>query len=333
MILIDCCKLSPATSDPQAISIITSRVNFGSKEDKSFNSIMSAIERSNAISTLLFDRGLGEVLCDKFRTYWKPRIMVRYLEEAATFSRERESTLNITDSIQTKIKELFMDFCIYMLSEINEDFNLDIIYAETTALATHQLFLEVFRTISIPEITQLCDLANNLPALQPPAHCFKFPFFSLVYSLMEKQVELSGEDANRQLNIFANSSHLPESHSKIQALVEAVSIRLKSQQVLSIVTTAMTSDLQLWHCYFNDFIAHKLSLVNKTNPHLPILTGDLAQQILSTYFKYLDKYDATRRMAELHSICQLEIAKTATILRPVIMIGKVNEYIVTTTLY
>ena len=233
---------------PQAISVISARVYFGNKHDRSFNSAMNATQRSNALRTLLFDQGLGDVLCEKFRAYWKPKLMAEYLEKAATFSKQRESTLNITDSIQTQVKTLFMDFCVYMLSRANENFNLDVIYAEESSSAIHKLFLQVFRIFPVPKLSQLNLLSNNLPALQPPSHCPRFPFFSLIYALMEKQVELSVEAANLQLGILTDHAHQerpvdslaspPPSNNpgaKLEAMIEAVLTDLEPQLNVSFV--------------------------------------------------------------------------------------------------
>ena len=227
--------LSRLLEVPQAISVISSRVYFGIKIDSSFNSHMNATQRSDALSTLFFDRGLGEILCKKFCTYWSPKVMVQYLEWAATFSNQMESTLNMTDSIQTKVEELFMYFCMYMLSHINEDFNLDIIYDNNTSSSTRKLFLDILSVIPVPELSQLNFQSNNLPALQPPAYCPQFPFFKLVYTLMEKEVELSGEAANLKLDLLTEQSRVSEDNvdSKLQALVEVVSASLKSQSNVS----------------------------------------------------------------------------------------------------
>lgn len=219
---------------PQTISVISARVYFGNRSDGSFNSNMNATQRSNALKTLLFDRGLGSVLCEKFRAYWKPKVMAEYLERAATFCKQRESTLNITDSIQTQVKSLFMDFCVYMLTRINENFNLDVIYAEESS-TIHKLFLAVFKVFPVPKLSQLNLLSNNLPTLQLPVHCPRFPFFALIYTLMEKQVELSVEAANLQLDLLTDHTHQdrpmdslavapPPNNpgAKLQALVEAV---------------------------------------------------------------------------------------------------------------
>lgn len=95
----------------------------------------------------------------------------------------------------------------------------------------------------------------------------------------------------------------------------------------------MTSRLNLWHCYFNDFITYKLRLVDQGPvPQCSITQGDFAQQILHTYLhNYLESLhlnEAPQKMAELHcyfSIHQLQLAKTATILRPLSRIERVRK--------
>lgn len=232
---------------PQAISVLSARVYFGNKKDGSFNSAMNATQRSTALKRLLFEKGVGEVLCYKFRAYWKPKVMAEYLEQAATFSKQRESTLNITDSIQTQFKALFMDFCVYLLTRANENFNLDIVYAEGVASPTHKLFVDIFRIFPVPKLPQLNLLSNNLPTLKPPTHCPSFPFFSYMYQLMEKQVDWSGEAANIQLDLLAD--HTPHSEdrpgdslpattstlapAKLQVLIDAVSADLEPQLQVS----------------------------------------------------------------------------------------------------
>ena len=84
---------------------------------------------------------------------------------------------------------------------------------------------------------------------------------------------------------------------------------------LQLVLDYMISDINLWHCYFKDFVNYKLSLVSldHRNQHTE---SEFAHSILSTHFKYLDEFDAAHRMAELHITYQLQVAKMVTILRP-----------------
>ena len=76
----------------------------------------------------------------------------------------------------------------------------------------------------------------------------------------------------------------------------------------------MASGIELWHCYFKDFVNYKISLVSLD--HEDATRTEFAYNILSTHFKYLDEFDATHRMAELHITYQLQVAKMVTILRP-----------------
>ena len=219
---------------PQAISVISSRVYFGDKDDDSFNSRMDVTDRSDALQRLLFKRGLGDVLCNKFRADLKPKVMAEYLEKAATFSKQRESTLNMTDFIQTQVTALFMDYCVNLLTRANENFNLDIIYCESPF---HKLFLDIFKVLSQP--TCLSRLDHKLPSLQPLLQNPQFPFFIHIYSLMEKQVELIGETADLQLDLLTDHSRRVRSLSvslppktldaKLHALVEAVISDLEAQ--------------------------------------------------------------------------------------------------------
>ena len=100
--------------------------------------------------------------------------------------------------------------------------------------------------------------------------------------------------------------------------------------MLSLAIHAMTSYQDLWLCYFNDFITHKLKLVDQdhapSQDHSP-RGGDMAQQFLCTYFEELHFLEMPNRLAELHcnvSTYQLYLAQMATILRPLSKIGKVR---------
>ena len=190
----------------QRISMLSARVYFGNKKDKSFNSLMNAAERSNVVRLLLSEKGLGDVLCERFLAYWTPSIMVKFLKTAAATSKERESTLNLTDSIQTQFKSLFTDFCIYMLTQANRNNNLDVIYSEDMSSPISVLFLNIFKICPAPKLEQLSALSNSLPCVQPSVHSPRFPFFNFVYELMEKQVDLSSKTVNLQMDILAESS-------------------------------------------------------------------------------------------------------------------------------
>ena len=94
-------------------------------------------------------------------------------------------------------------------------------------------------------------------------------------------------------------------------------------QELAVAIDAMDSDSSLWHCYFNEFITHKLKLANQG--YTP--QGDFAQKILHTFFSYLHEQKAPHKMARLHCyvrIYHLNLAQITTLLRPLSKVEKVS---------
>ena len=182
----------------KAISILSSRVFFGSSQDGSFNRPMNGSQRSKALKELFFEKGVGRVLCERFRSYWKPAVMTEYLERAARFTEDHESMLNITDSVQTMFMSLFFDFLVCMLSQINEEFNIDILFDSDCTPAVQELFLDILRVIPLPKLSQLQILSTSIPA-PTQDHSPKFPFFKVVCEAVERIVEHSHNKTNELL--------------------------------------------------------------------------------------------------------------------------------------
>ena len=172
----------------EAIPVLSSHVSFGSSQEKPFNRPMNGSQRSKALGELLNEKGVGKVLCKMFRSYWKPAVMAEYLQRVATFTKDCESTLNITDSIQTKFKSLFFDFLLYLLSQINAMFNIDILFGSDCTPAVQQLFLDILYTLPLPKLSQLHVLSIRLP-VPTTDHSPRFPFFKVVCEAVEKIVE------------------------------------------------------------------------------------------------------------------------------------------------
>ena len=218
---------------PHAIPVLSAQMYFGNKHDKSFNSSMNATQRGEALEKLLKDSEVGNILCKKFCMYWNPKVMLHYLEKAANFSMQTESSLNITDTIQTQFKTLFLNFCVYILTQANEHCNLDIIYAEEKSSAIQDLFIEIFQLFPIPKLSQLGVLSNILPTSKSLSHQSQFPFFAFVCDLMEKEVEISSESVNQTLNVL-----IEQEKDTIQNSAS------NSQKKLEIMTSAMTKNLE-----------------------------------------------------------------------------------------
>ena len=83
-----------------AIPVLASRLSFGSLKNCSFNRPMTLPERTLALESILLGKPLGDVLQNRFLSYWDQATMAKYLRRAATFTRNGESTLNLTECLQ-----------------------------------------------------------------------------------------------------------------------------------------------------------------------------------------------------------------------------------------
>ena len=86
---------------------------------------------------------------------------------------------------------------------------------------------------------------------------------------------------------------------------------------------AMSQHGELWQRYFTEFNLHKLHLESPSD-----VTEGIAQQILYAYFGSLHQQEAAVRIVGLHAyvhVYHLDVAKLATILRPLDKIQKVRK--------
>ena len=247
---------------PEAIPVLYSRVFFGSNKQGTFNKPMNGSQRSKALKELLFKKGVGQILCEKFCSYWKPTVMAKYLERTAMFTRDHESTLNITDSLQIVFKGLFFDFLVYMLSQINDSCNIDVLFdsdckdsesrnsdnknsgsrdSDSTDsdinLAIQELFLDILQTFSLPNLSQLQFLSTSLSA-PTPDHSPQFPFFKMVCEAVERIVKQSHDEINVPLDLVqedkTESMNSFNIRDHFDILQEGVKKRIKEKMEVSI---------------------------------------------------------------------------------------------------
>ena len=83
----------------------------------------------------------------------------------------------MTDALQTMFLSLFTDFMIVMITEINADCNLDVLFGDKCSPVVQKLFLELMGTVSIPKLGQLSVLAGNIAQPKPLQYQPTFPFF------------------------------------------------------------------------------------------------------------------------------------------------------------
>ena len=159
------------------IPILSSHVIYGTRSTGPFTKDMKAVERNATLRDLLLNKGMGLRLCQLFRRCWGPSVMAEHLEKAATFTRSRDSSLNITDTVQAMFQSSFTDFMVVMVTRLNEGRNLDMLFAEGTTQVVQDLFCSLIDTLTPPKLTQLKVLAGSLTRPPPCSHQPMFPFF------------------------------------------------------------------------------------------------------------------------------------------------------------
>ena len=161
----------------EVIPVLASHVSYGTRSQGPFTKTMKAVERCNKLKELLIDKRVGKILCKLFRNSWRPHVMVEHLERAATFTQSQDSSLNITDAVQAMFQSYFTDFMIVMVTRINKDRNLDVLFTPDCNPVLESLFLSLLETFSSPKLAQLKILAVSLIQPKPQEYQPVFPFF------------------------------------------------------------------------------------------------------------------------------------------------------------
>ena len=188
---------------PGAVSETASWTPFFKRVNGSFSKPMTPEGRRQAIKELFESYGIGEVICKHFQTYWEPEVMLEYLQMAASVTYNQKSTLSVTNLLATDFKKKFFEFLVYIVAKMNEDFNIDIIFGEQTTHEVITLFVDILKTIPLPNFAQLRPLCTTIQ-LQEQDETLEqsttFPFFRLISTKMDEIVEQSRRKENQRIN-------------------------------------------------------------------------------------------------------------------------------------
>lgn len=168
----------------QQVPVLALRVSFGSLENSPFNKPMPQSERTRKLHGLLVGKELGRLLQALFQRYWDQSTMAKYLQRAAGFTRNGESTLNMTDCLQEMLKSSFLDFLLYMLCRMNENFNLDVLFDPQCPPSVMDLFCGIVDEMHTPKISELKVAYNSIreQSTQKKAGRYapRFPFYAMI---------------------------------------------------------------------------------------------------------------------------------------------------------
>ena len=239
---------------PEAIPIIASQVAFICESNGNLFEL-NASQRTELLEWFFKNTGesncsgdvegrdsIAQILTAKFCKYWTPELMVEQIEHVSRSMYAQDSTLNITDSIQSIVRAAFFDFLVYMFNRISEDHIIDISEEDgSPVVCKDQLFLTLLREIRVPELAQLKSLSATIGLQQEhkKAKCvLKFPLFKYVWEILDKMIDESREDFNQQFNIEKPSASLhptqkkPKQKQKVAVLYMEV-VMARAQKVCS----------------------------------------------------------------------------------------------------
>ena len=206
-----------------------------------------ATEATLFLEDLLFTKGVGAQLYYRFLSYWNPRVRVSLLQKVARHTYDTESTLNMTDSVQTIYRSRFLEFMVYFFKKVKEDN-----YLHTVTYCDNQQVFDLFRAmiavIPLPKLALLHSF-TACPRVEKGTSTenFKFPFFRQVCEDLERLIDESNKDVNKQVNSSGlsrqhsedgSSVTLSSRHTKEAIYTNTVVTKLHSQKVCTLISIA-----------------------------------------------------------------------------------------------
>ncbi|XP_065842574.1 uncharacterized protein [Oscarella lobularis] len=252
-----------------------SRVVFGNDHGM-FNKTMTASARTDMLAKLINDcPKFSSTLCKKFSSYWTKDFLLQEFDAAATFLLEAESSLSLGEMLQSRVESLLLKFVSYILCKLNEEYNLEILfesYSQSSHKHVKELFLEIFELMPVPQVNEIFLRNHSFDARNQTGYLSCFPFFKLVSSVMERQLEdcissfrvrLSQTDSENGLK------ELPDQKGTVTAdLLNRLQNLADENNEIKIAQTACIAidackDNYLWQCYLRDFSFFELNYNQK----------------------------------------------------------------------
>ena len=161
----------------------------------------------------VFQSNLGEIVRERFISYWLTSVITEVSEQAANYPHMYESTLSITDAILTIVKSSFYDFLFYVLSILRKECVLGPLsqyQQDQDNQEFIQLSFDLFRSYPLPKTLPHLKAASmseihsvhveNTSYLQ---RC-RFPFFDFISNLLENlldqcKIEVNSTDSDELL--------------------------------------------------------------------------------------------------------------------------------------
>eukprot|EP00979_Chaetoceros_neogracilis_P011770 scaffold2972_cov257-Chaetoceros_neogracile.AAC.18 len=224
------------------------------------------------LATCICGTTIEEILCDKFALLWTPKNLEKLLKRASWSLRKGTSMLGLTRCLKTIIRDIMHKFFLHYMLLLNEWKNLDLLQSSCQSDNLNALFCDILRKIPVLPFEELvlhqidlfCGL-KSLPLLSS-SHIkleAKFPFFSLVCTLLNSVVEDSFKNTilDCETDLFVDEESII--NDAMDRLRENRIDSMNSEIVLMVIDKAMRSKFigtgtALFDMYLDQFICWTL---------------------------------------------------------------------------
>ena len=191
----------------------------------------------------VFQTDLGEIVRERFISYWHKSVITEVSEQAANYPHMYESTLSITDAILTIVKSSFYDFLFYVLSILRKECVLGPLsqyQPDQENQELIQLSFDLFRSYPLPKTLPHLKAASmsEIHTVHKDLQRCRFPFFNFISNLLENlldqcKIEVNSTDSDELLTEEDMRKKLCDNAEEKLANATEVGIKLFSYYTVS----------------------------------------------------------------------------------------------------
>ena len=155
-----------------------------------------SIEIQSYWSKLLFHFSIGDIIKEKFDSFWHLQAVNEASFQAANYATIYRWNSSLSERIQSTVCTSFTQITLFLLHIVNQQLALHTVVKLNPADPGIKLFKEFFHLIPLPDTLEEIQLKINILAQQSDTSClqmssFKFPFFLTVYEAMRNVLNTS----------------------------------------------------------------------------------------------------------------------------------------------
>ena len=140
----------------EALPALVSRLQFR-YEKGIFYKGMEVYDRRRMLKVLLEEKGIGDILIERFQSCWNLEIISQYILMAAQHTFNYDSTLNLADQIQVQVCFLFTEFLVYMVHVMSRNGGLHLFFSSESSSIV-PLYKKLLGCITIPKLEDFSEL-------------------------------------------------------------------------------------------------------------------------------------------------------------------------------